>query len=309
MQRFSLRTADPGLATRTVDAMFGGPVRFGAAPEHDFDLGLDGFVLDQEFSVARISVQGTVSIHSAGSFGLSITHARAGSPRWQLGAQNGTFRSPVLFPPAQPFDVITGAEGGDTVSIGISAGAFQRHAGQPISPAWRDTPRSASADSSAALRSFLSYIGATLDTVPEIFERDLVASALMDSALTLIVSSFDLGAPGDDGSAVMPRTLRRAIAFIDDNASAPISSADIAEAARLSVRGLQGLFLRELGMSPTAYLRGARLDAARAELLRSDTDSVQVSQVATRWGFTHLSRFAQDYRGRFGELPSVTLRR
>jgi hypothetical protein len=31
--------------------------------------------------------------------------------------------------------------------------------------------------------------------------------------------------------------------------------------------------------------------------------------VATRWGITHLGRFACEYRNRFGESPSQTLRR
>jgi AraC-like DNA-binding protein len=34
-----------------------------------------------------------------------------------------------------------------------------------------------------------------------------------------------------------------------------------------------------------------------------------VAEVAYRWGFTHLGRFAHDYRSRYGELPSTTLRR
>jgi AraC-like DNA-binding protein len=34
-----------------------------------------------------------------------------------------------------------------------------------------------------------------------------------------------------------------------------------------------------------------------------------VTAVALRWGFGHLGQFAADYRARFGELPSETLRR
>jgi len=34
-----------------------------------------------------------------------------------------------------------------------------------------------------------------------------------------------------------------------------------------------------------------------------------VAEVAYRWGFTHLGRFAHDYRARYGEAPSTTLRR
>jgi AraC-like DNA-binding protein len=33
-----------------------------------------------------------------------------------------------------------------------------------------------------------------------------------------------------------------------------------------------------------------------------------VAAVAARWGFTHLGRFAIEYRRRFGSYPSQTLR-
>ena len=35
---------------------------------------------------------------------------------------------------------------------------------------------------------------------------------------------------------------------------------------------------------------------------------LSVSEVATRWGFTHLGRFAGAYRLRYGVPPSQTLR-
>ena len=44
------------------------------------------------------------------------------------------------------------------------------------------------------------------------------------------------------------------------------------------------------------------------ELTRADPWQVTVSEVAYRWGFTHLGRFAGAYRERFGETPSQTLR-
>ncbi|WP_278258467.1 helix-turn-helix domain-containing protein [Nocardioides convexus] len=33
-----------------------------------------------------------------------------------------------------------------------------------------------------------------------------------------------------------------------------------------------------------------------------------VGEAASRWGFTHLGRFAAAYRGRYGVAPSDTLR-
>lgn len=51
------------------------------------------------------------------------------------------------------------------------------------------------------------------------------------------------------------------------------------------------------------YLRGVRLDRVHLEL---STRGGAVTDVAARWGFFHPGRFAQQYRDRFGELPSET---
>ena len=57
-----------------------------------------------------------------------------------------------------------------------------------------------------------------------------------------------------------------------------------------------------------AYLRRQRLERVREELLVAAPGAVNVTEVATRWGFTHLSRFAASYRAAFSENPSDTLR-
>jgi len=104
-----------------------------------------------------------------------------------------------------------------------------------------------------------------------------------------------------------PPAVRRAKRFIEENLGRNISAQDIASAARVSLRGLQSAFRRHAGESPTSYLRRARLDAAHADLLAA-APGTSVEQVARRWGFAHLGRFAHDYREAFGRLPSATLR-
>jgi AraC family transcriptional regulator, ethanolamine operon transcriptional activator len=75
-----------------------------------------------------------------------------------------------------------------------------------------------------------------------------------------------------------------------------------------SRRKLQYCFQETLGTNPVAYLRALRLNAAHRQL-RSGVSTDSVQSVAAHWGFWHLSRFANDYRQLFGELPSDTLRR
>lgn len=114
---------------------------------------------------------------------------------------------------------------------------------------------------------------------------------------------------GSGEPAPVPRTVRRAEQLIVEHAREPLTIEDIAEAVGVSVRALQEGFRRHLDTTPTARLREARLVRVRAELVAADPARVTVSQVAADWGFFHLGRFSVAYRERFGESPSVSLRR
>lgn len=102
--------------------------------------------------------------------------------------------------------------------------------------------------------------------------------------------------------------LEPVLEYMERNAGAPLSPRALARAGYMSVRTLHTTFHNELGTSAMAYLRAIRLDRVRGELLRGGPRR-RVTEVAMRWGFSHPSRFAQQYRARFGELPSQTLRR
>ena len=88
---------------------------------------------------------------------------------------------------------------------------------------------------------------------------------------------------------------------------AAASSETSGRVACVSVRSLHAGFQEQLGESPMAYVRRIRLGKVRADLLHADPRSTRVTDVAMRWGFFHQSRFAQQYREQFQELPSATL--
>ncbi|MEV0685198.1 AraC family transcriptional regulator [Nocardia sp. NPDC050378] len=101
--------------------------------------------------------------------------------------------------------------------------------------------------------------------------------------------------------------VREAVAYIHAHPDADISTAELAARAGVTARALQLAFRDAVGMSPSAYVRSVRLDRVRDEL--ASGRAVSVSDAAMKWGFFHLGRFAQQYRDRFGELPSETAAR
>jgi AraC-like DNA-binding protein len=104
------------------------------------------------------------------------------------------------------------------------------------------------------------------------------------------------------------RSVSRVVELLRNDPARPWTVGELASAVSTSVRSLQESFRRDLDTTPTAYLRRLRLERAREDLMTAASVTTTVSDVAARWGFLHVSRFASAYAERFGELPSATLR-
>ncbi|WP_028354633.1 helix-turn-helix domain-containing protein [Bordetella petrii] len=89
---------------------------------------------------------------------------------------------------------------------------------------------------------------------------------------------------------------------------ADVALSEIARRSGYSLRSLELIFRRGVGMTPGRWFMTARLNGALRDLLTCGEDCT-VSDVAMKWGFRHMSRFAQYYRHAFGELPRDTLSR
>lgn len=105
-----------------------------------------------------------------------------------------------------------------------------------------------------------------------------------------------------------PPTIRAAQELMLADPMAVGSVGELALRVHSSIRSLEEGFRKHLGTSPMRYLREVRLSRARDDLLLASPQEITVGQIAHRWGFRHLSRFAHLYRATFGEFPAETLR-
>lgn len=122
-------------------------------------------------------------------------------------------------------------------------------------------------------------------------------------------SYSDLLAAGG-GDTGLPGYVAAAVAVLEAAPARRVGTDALARQVNVSTRQLQAGFREHLGMSPTHYLRQLRLRRVHEDLSGGDpARRPTVAEVAYRWGFTHLGRFAQDYRARYGESPSQTLHR
>ncbi|MCF3641602.1 AraC family transcriptional regulator [Rhizobium sp. TRM95111] len=108
-------------------------------------------------------------------------------------------------------------------------------------------------------------------------------------------------------SMPVPRHVRRAIDYMHEHIGDAITLEDLARISSVSTRTLQLGFKQFKESSPMSYLQSLRLEKVHGEL-KTACSGQTVADIALKWGFTHLGRFAAEYRERFGERPSATLR-
>jgi AraC-like DNA-binding protein len=106
--------------------------------------------------------------------------------------------------------------------------------------------------------------------------------------------------------AIIMRRFRR---IVEENPEQPLFIPEVCQAIKVSERTLRLCCQEHLGMSPKQYLLLRRMNLARRALRAARPDAVSVTDVAMRFGFWQLGRFAVEYRSLFGETPSATLQR
>ncbi|GAA4100201.1 AraC family transcriptional regulator [Streptomyces hundungensis] len=173
--------------------------------------------------------------------------------------------------------------------------------------------RAHSTEAGAHLKQTIVYVRDHVFGNPAVSGEPLVLSAAHQMLAAGVLGAFPSTAITDptaeDRTDAHTATVRRAVAYIDDHADLPITVADIAAAAHVTVRAVQYAFRRHLDTTPLAYVRNARLaHAHRALRAATPGGSATVTSIAARWGFPHAGRFAKLYRAAYGTSPSNTLR-
>ncbi|GGX88582.1 transcriptional regulator [Litchfieldella qijiaojingensis] len=155
----------------------------------------------------------------------------------------------------------------------------------------------------ANLQEMLDAEGSLCD-LPEVwsnFENSLITSLLY-------TQPHNYSSELLDRQQGRPAYLSRLDALFRDSLDQPLGLADLERATGVSRERLYRDFHTHFGVSPIAYFRQRRFEHVRQRLEQA-TPMESVSSIAMDCGFQQLGRFSQEYKARFGELPSETLKR
>ena len=160
------------------------------------------------------------------------------------------------------------------------------------------------------LETFRSFIR-QLDRDESVLEHPAALASFENALITGMLIGLDHNlvdllrrAQRDAGSAVV----RRVEEYLEAHASDPIDMPTLARATSYSTRSIHRAFSRHRDYTPMAFLTDVRMRLARRILLEAP-EAAHVTKIALDCGFSHLGRFGLEYKRRFGESPSETLKR
>jgi AraC-like DNA-binding protein len=170
-----------------------------------------------------------------------------------------------------------------------------------------DLSRRAAAD----WKGLVYAVATSLSDGASLFRRPAMTVPLVRPILSGLLLSADhdfraqLEAPGP---SIGPITVRRADEYIEQHAHEPLTVAQVALSAGVSIRALQLGFKRSLGATPHQIIQRTRLERAHQDLVNASAHEATVAGIGARWGFPHAGRFAALYFERYHTYPSITLR-
>ena len=104
-----------------------------------------------------------------------------------------------------------------------------------------------------------------------------------------------------------PKDLWDVEALYEQAGAAPLSLADLCNAAGVSRSTLYRAFHSHCDMPPIEYIHKRRLTDAHSRLVAAKPARGAIKRIALEAGWTELGRFSVEYRRLFGESPKHTL--
>jgi AraC-like DNA-binding protein len=161
------------------------------------------------------------------------------------------------------------------------------------------------------MRARLTPFFARYERTPLLLQNSIASKRFRDELLGVLL---DLLVPANTVErnvthATYADLVRRSERILQEKEEGTVTVLDLCVALRCSRRTLQTSFQQVTNLTPIEYLRAVRLNAVRRLLRSTAIGELGIGEAAGRWGFTHASYFAREYRELFGELPSQTARR
>ena len=138
------------------------------------------------------------------------------------------------------------------------------------------------------------------------FNLQVLQASVVERVVTVLTATENDLIRESRSARSIGQILLRTRAYCDATAGTPTSLGDLCRAVGVGQRRLQLAFAEGLGISPMRYMKLRRLNSVHEQLLKTTSDPPLIKQVARRVGFTHMGKFARDYKKVFGECPSET---
>jgi len=105
------------------------------------------------------------------------------------------------------------------------------------------------------------------------------------------------------------QTALKVKSFLLDSSDEDITIESLLKQFGISYKTLENSFKSLFGITPKHFLILLKLNHAHEDLLLSELETTNISDIAIKWGFSHFGRFSEQYKALFGVLPSETLNR
>ena len=168
-----------------------------------------------------------------------------------------------------------------------------------------------SARLAARLRRLHTQACRLAETKSKILSHPEVARAIEQGLIQALVTCLTTASARTEGYAKRHHTriMVRFEEVLAEHLGRPLRMPQLCDLIVVSDRTLRSCCAEFLGITPTQYVLLRRLKEVRLALRDAHPNKVKVAEVADRFGFTQLGRFAGTYRATFGETPSTTLQR